>query len=73
MYAIECGVRVVIRDWGTRFDPLAVPTPDVSAPLEERPLGGLGLYLMRQTMDEVGFRFDEDDGNILTMVKRTGC
>lgn len=66
------GVRVVIRDWGVPFDPSVVPTPDVAAPLEERPLGGLGLFLMQQTMDEVDFRFDADGGNTLTMVKTRG-
>jgi anti-sigma regulatory factor (Ser/Thr protein kinase) len=70
---IKCGVRVTICDWGTPFDPLAVPTPDVAAPLEERPLGGLGLFLMRQMMDEVDFQFDTDDGNRLTMIKSDSC
>lgn len=65
------GLEVRIRDWGEPFDPLNVPTPDVSAPLEQRPLGGLGLFLMRQMMDQVDFRFDEEEGNTLTMTKRT--
>jgi serine/threonine-protein kinase RsbW len=68
----DCGVQVTIRDWGAQFDPLAVPAPDVTAPLEERRLGGLGLFLMQHTMDEVAFRFDVDDGNTLTMVKTWG-
>jgi anti-sigma regulatory factor (Ser/Thr protein kinase) len=64
------GVRVTVRDWGKSFDPEAVPIPDVTAPLEERRLGGLGLYLMRHLMDEVSFEFDADEGNTLTMFKR---
>ncbi|MGD8626079.1 MAG: ATP-binding protein [Anaerolineae bacterium] len=63
-------VQVIIRDWGSAFDPQAVPIPDVSAPLEDRPLGGLGLFLMRQMMDRVDFEFDQDRGNTLTMTKK---
>jgi serine/threonine-protein kinase RsbW len=44
------GVQVTVRDWGKSFDPQAVPVPDIDAPLEERPLGGLGLFLVRQVM-----------------------
>ena len=66
----EGGVEVVLRDWGAAFDPAAVYTPDVTAPLEKRSLGGLGLYLMQQLMDRVEFQFDEESGNTLTMVKQ---
>jgi anti-anti-sigma regulatory factor len=53
--------------YGKSFDPLRVPEPDLEAPLEERPIGGLGLYFMRQLMDQVTFEFDEANGNVLTM------
>jgi serine/threonine-protein kinase RsbW len=62
-------IRVVIRDWGLPFDPDAVPVPDVTAPLEDRPLGGLGVYLLREMMDEVRYEFSAQDGNTLTLVK----
>jgi len=65
------GVRVTLCDWGQPFDPHSIPDPDVTAPLEQRPLGGLGLFLMRQTMDKVRFDFDPEKGNRLTMLKRT--
>lgn len=61
---------IQVRDWGRSFDPRTVPEPDVEAPLEERSLGGLGLFLIREFMDEVDFSFDPDKGNVLTMVKR---
>lgn len=64
------GLRVTIRDWGQAFDPEAVPVPDVTAPLEQRPLGGLGLFLMRQLMDRVEFEFDAETGNRLVMEKQ---
>ncbi|MBN1661103.1 MAG: ATP-binding protein [Anaerolineae bacterium] len=64
------GFVVRVRDWGTGFDPEAVDEPDVTAPLEERDLGGLGLFLVRQAMDEVEFHCNTVHGNELVMVKR---
>ena len=61
---------VHVRDWRTSFDPDTVALPDVTAPLEERGLGGLGLFLVRRVMDEVEFSFDSVRGNELVMVKR---
>lgn len=65
------GVQVTIHDHGAPFDPESVPIPDVTAPLEERRLGGMGLFLMRKLMDRVEFTFDAVAGNRLTMVKRS--
>lgn len=64
------GCTVTIRDFGRSFDPDSVPEPDIEAPLEDRPVGGLGLFFMRQLMDDVHFRFDAEHGNVLTMTKR---
>jgi serine/threonine-protein kinase RsbW len=61
---------VGVRDWGRSFDPDAVADPNIDAPLEERTLGGLGLFLIRQVMDKVEFDFDPDLGNKITMTKR---
>lgn len=61
---------ITIRDYGRPFDPDDVPVPDVTAPLEERTIGGLGLFFMRQLMDELHFEFDPEEGNLLTMVKK---
>ena len=66
---------VKLRDCGQAFRPGKVPTPDLTADLEDRKIGGLGLYFMRQLMDEVDFIFttDPETGkpcNILKMVKR---
>lgn len=60
-------VSVCIMYHGRVFDPSKVPEPDLAAPLEKRPVGGLGLYFMRQMMNEVNFEFDAEDGNRLTM------
>jgi anti-sigma regulatory factor (Ser/Thr protein kinase) len=67
---MEGDLQVVIRDWGQAFDPQAVPTPDPTVPLEQRPLGGLGLFLMRRVMDRIEFQFDPSNGNTLTMWRR---
>lgn len=60
---------VTLRDFGKQFDPQAVPEPDISSPLEERQVGGLGIYLITRLMDEVRFDFHPQEGNVLTMIK----
>jgi serine/threonine-protein kinase RsbW len=64
------GLTVTLRDQGRPFDPASVPTPDLDADLEDRRVGGLGLYFIRRLMDEVRFEFTPGSGNVLTMVKR---
>lgn len=69
------GLKLVLRDCGRTFKPDEVPDPDLNAALQERKEGGLGLYFMRQLMDEVTFEFaaegaDEGGCNVLTMMKR---
>jgi len=60
----------VIRDQGQRFDPEETAEPDLEAALEDRAIGGLGLFFMRKLMDEVRFEWSPETGNTLTMVKR---
>ena len=62
---------VEITDFGAPFDPQSIPAPDVTGPLEERSIGGLGVYLMRQLMDSVQFRADPQSGNVVVMRKST--
>ena len=68
--AIEDGaVRATVTDGGREYNPLERPDPDVRAPLEERQVGGLGVLLVKQLMDEV--RYARDHGrNVLTVRKR---
>jgi serine/threonine-protein kinase RsbW len=71
----DSGLTVTLRDCGTPFDPSAVPDPDLVAELEERDIGGLGLYFIRQLMDDVEFSFmrDPETGkrcNVLRMRRR---
>lgn len=73
---IRCEVQgetftIRIRDWGRAFDPDQVEVPNIKGPLEDRGLGGLGLFMIRQLMDRATYRSDPNHGNELVMVKRT--
>ncbi len=48
-------VTMTVEDDGPRFDPLALPPPDLSAGLADRPVGGLGVFLVRELMDAVSY------------------
>ena len=48
-------VRALVIDDGVPFDPLRLPPPDVTSGIEDRPIGGLGLYLVKKIMDRVGY------------------
>ena len=60
---------IKIRDWGKPFDPHSVPPPDLKSELAERRVGGLGIFLMRQVMNEVRYVFYDKMYNELTMIK----
>ena len=60
-----------VTDDGIAYDPLARPPVDVDAPLEERPVGGLGVHLIRSLMDDVTYE-RIDDRNCLRMRKSLG-
>lgn len=69
------GLSITMRDCGRPFDPAHVPDPDLESGLQERRVGGLGLYFMRHLMDEVEFTFiPASEGqkrcNLLRMFKR---
>lgn len=63
------GLHVDVEDDGKAFDPLTVPPVDTAIPLEEKPVGGLGVHLMRQFMDELSYA-REGGKNVLRMRKR---
>jgi anti-sigma regulatory factor (Ser/Thr protein kinase) len=60
---------VEVADKGKPFNPLEVPPVDTTTPLEEKPIGGLGIHLMRHFMDELTYAHD-GERNILGMTKR---
>jgi anti-sigma regulatory factor (Ser/Thr protein kinase) len=55
---LEDGVRAEFSDRGAEFDPTQVAPPDLSGSLKDRPIGGLGLHLVRNTMQDVQYRRD---------------
>lgn len=65
------GLKVTIIDYGKPFNPSTVKTPDVAAPIEERDEGGLGLFLIKQLMDEVTFDFDDKQNTLVIIKKNT--
>ena len=69
-FSFENGVlTLLMEDDGRAFNPLDIPEPDVSKPLEERATGGLGIFLVRKTMDQVEYRRN-GGRNILKMTKK---
>lgn len=62
-----CAVITFI-DSGKPFNPLANSDPDVTLSAEERQIGGLGIFMVKKTMDDVSYRYD-DGQNILTIRK----
>jgi serine/threonine-protein kinase RsbW len=59
-----------VEDDGRPFDPLAATEPDITKPVEERTVGGLGIYLVRKLMDGLEYK-RQGDRNLLIMIKRT--
>ncbi len=62
-------VAVTFVDQGVPYDPLAKPDPDITLSAEERQPGGLGIFMVKRSMDDMAYR-REDDSNVLTIRKR---
>lgn len=63
----EPALEIVIRDQGAAFDPLKAEEPDTKAGLEERKVGGLGIFFIREVTNRVQYR-RENRENVLTLV-----
>ena len=61
-------VIISFIDNGVPFDPLEAKRPDTSLDIEDRPVGGLGIFLVRETMDDVSYEY-KDGQNILRIKK----
>jgi len=75
-FQISCALRgtdiiVTIRDRGNKFDPNSVPLPEVVSQLEDRKVGGLGIYMMKKMMDRVDYSYSDREGNRLELIKKT--
>ena len=61
----------VITDTGIAFDPTTKEDADTTLSAEERPIGGLGIFLVRQLMDVIDYK-RQDNKNVLTLRKKLG-
>ena len=65
----EKRVRIILKDSGRFFNPLEKTDPDLQVPFMERPIGGLGIYLVKHFMDDI--KYTRDHGmNVLIMEKK---
>ena len=68
LYSDPSAIEITFIDRGVPYDPLAKPDPDVTLSAKERKIGGLGIFMVKKSMDEV--RYEYLDGcNILTIKK----
>ena len=58
-----------LSDKGVPFNPLNKPDPDITLSIEEREIGGLGIFITKKTMDTVNYNYENEE-NILTMIKK---
>ena len=66
---LEDSIVFVLTDTGLEFDPTKAPDADITLSADDRPIGGLGIFLIRQIMNEV--KYERIDGkNVLTLEKR---
>ena len=61
-------IIITFMDKGNPFDPLEAEEPDLELSGEDRPIGGLGLFLVQSTMDDLSYEY-KDEQNILTLKK----
>ena len=66
---VEKKITLEFIDEGKPFNPLEMPEPDVTKPAEERDIGGLGIFMVKKSMDHVSYR-NEEGKNILTITKK---
>ena len=61
-------VIITFIDGGVPYDPLAAADPDTTLPAEERTIGGLGIFMVKKSMDDITYRY-ENGSNILSIRK----
>ena len=63
------GLQIEVEDDGKAFNPLEFPAPNLTLPPSERPVGGMGIHLIRSFMDDLGYR-REGGRNVFQMRKK---
>ena len=62
------GVTIIFEDAGVEYNPLLREDPDVTLPAQDRSIGGLGIYMVKMSMDKVGYE-RKDGRNVFTVRK----
>ena len=62
-------VSITFKDSGVPYDPLAKEDSDITLTAEERAIGGLGIFMVKKSMDDMKYKY-EDGKNVLTIVKK---
>ncbi len=63
-------IEILIHETGEPFDPTATKDPDLKASLEDRPIGGLGYYFVKEVMDEIRYQVNDNGIKTLHMIKK---
>ena len=63
--------HMIFRDRGIPYNPLEHEDPDITLPADEREIGGLGIFLIKNTMDKMEYGY-QDGWNVLSIEKRIG-
>jgi len=66
---IDDVIEITLVDGGKPYDPLAKPDPDITLGVEDRQIGGLGIFISKKQMDELKYEYT-DGHNVLTMKKK---
>lgn len=66
---LPAAIELTFIDQGLAFDPLSLPAPDLTLSLDDRPLGGLGIHLVRQLTDHQSYRHSVVEGNRLSLTR----
>ena len=69
LIAVEGGVMLRLEDAGIPFDPASISVSDLDAAAEERPIGGLGIHLMKSIADSIEYRRQNDRNTLDILLK----
>jgi serine/threonine-protein kinase RsbW len=67
--ADDRSIEIRVEDSADPFDPLTLKEPDITADIDDRKIGGLGIFLTRQVMDDIRYCY-EDNRNVLVLTKK---
>lgn len=64
-------ITLVFRDDGTPYNPLEADTPDVTADLEDRQIGGLGMFMVKKMCQEVAYEYSDGKNQMTVVLSKT--